>query len=251
MNRIFPYKAFFFLTFLYLQSINLKVLPEELKVFPEQRGKYLICPNGNTLSTYKIPHLPYGKFTKNQQPNFWFSPSQWKFDDLYAAEAFNSEIIVYDGSLSTKTKLRLMSSFLDNTNISTSYKSTSIYISPESGKYSSNREYINYFFENSKGKKLSLKQKLYRNIHYYLKTNDGVEKMVYRDGFIAYYNDILATLYCNKNNFLIFRDIQEITLPESTNEYGEKIKTNKTMFWIREMRFQTNVHDKKDSTFDL
>ena len=187
---------------------------------------------------------------------------QWRIDPdaveafnsetiVNAAEAFNSEIIVYDGSLSTETKLRLMPSFLDNTNIPTSYKSTRIEYIPELGQYSLYGEFIKYYFENSKGNKLTLKQKLYRDINYKLKTNDGVETMVYRDGFIAYDNDILATLYCDKNNFLIFRDIQEITLPESTNEYGEKIKTNKTMFWIREMRFQTNVHDKKDSTFDL
>ena len=270
MNRIFSYKALFILTFLYIQSIDLKVLPEELKVFPEEKGKYLICPNSNTLSTSKIPYLPYGKFTKDQQPNFWFRPSQWQIDlkqwqiDRYAVEAFNSEIIVnaadafnseiiiYDGSLSNETKLRLMPSFLDNTNIPTSYKSTRIEYTPELS-YSNFivAQFINYFFENSKGKKLTVKQKLYRDISYELKTNNGVETTVYRDGFIAYDNNILATLYCDKNNFLIFRDIQEITLPESTNEYGEEIKTNKTMFWIREMRFQTNVHDKKESTFDL
>ena len=42
-----------------------------------------------------------------------------------------------------------------------------------------------YFFENSKGNKLTVKQKLYRDISYELKTNNGVETTVYRDGFIA------------------------------------------------------------------
>ena len=252
MNKIFSYKALLLLTFLYIQSINLKVFAKELKVFPEQKGNYLICPNGNSLSTGKIPYLPYGKFTKDQQPNFWFSPTLWEIDrKLNESEAFNSEIIVYDGSLSTETKLRLMPSFLDNTNIPTSYKSTRIEYIPEGSQQYVYGDYINYFFENSKGNKLTLRQKLYRNIFYNLKTNNGVETIVYREGFIGYGNDILATLYCDKNNFLIFRDIQEITLPDSTNEYGEKIKTNKTMFWIREMRFQTNVLDKKESTFDL
>ena len=255
MNRIFSYKALFILTFLHLQTIDLKVLPEELKVFPEEKGKYLICPNGNSLSKKYIPALPYLKYTNEQKPNYWTRSYHWKIRgerDFNKWEAFNSEIIIYDGYLNEKTIIGLMPSFLDNTNIPTSYKSTRIEYTPELS-YSNFivAQFINYFFENSKGKKLTVKQKLYRDISYELKTNNGVETTVYRDGFIAYDNNILATLYCDKNNFLIFRDIQEITLPESTNEYGEKIKTNKTMFWIREMRFQTNVHDKKESTFDL
>jgi len=97
-----------------------------------------------------------------------------------------------------------------------------------------------------------LKQRLYKYLSYTLKINDGVETTVWSDSSRTYWGHyIMGTFYCDKNNFLIFRDIQEITLPESTNEYGEKIKTNKTMFWIREMRFQTNVLDKKESTFDL
>ena len=78
-----------------------------------------------------------------------------------------------------------------------------------------------------------------------IKTDNGIEFDV--NGNVG----ILATIYCDKNNFLVFRDIQEVPLPSSTNEYGEEIETKKTMFWIRELRFKTNILDKKESTFDL
>ena len=102
MNRIFSYKALFILIFLYLQSIDLKVLPDKLKVFPEQKGDNLICPNGNSLSKKYIPALPYLKYTNEQKPNYWTNPVHWRIRnerEFYKSEAFNSEIIIYDGYL--------------------------------------------------------------------------------------------------------------------------------------------------------
>ena len=261
MNRIFSYKLFFLLVFLYIQSINLKVLPKESKVFPDQKGDYQICPNGNTLSNWKLPYSPVAyssdyDFYPNEKglPYFLFAPMRWRIDEnLNGAEAFNSEIIVYDGYLSTETKFRLMPSFLDNTNIPTSYKSKRIEYFVESSPFSDKNYFINYFFENSNGKKLTLKQRLYKYLSYTLKINDGVETTVWSDSSRTYWGHyIMGTFYCDKNNFLIFRDIQELKPEKSTDEYGEEIViTDKTIFWIREMRFQTNVLDKKESTFDL
>lgn len=248
MNRIFSYKALFILIFLYLQSIDLKVLPDKLKVFPEQKGDHLICPNGNSLSKKYIPALPYLKYTNEQKPNYWTNPVHWRIRnerEFYKSEAFNSEIIIYDGYLNTKTILSLMPYFLDNTNIPSSYKSKEIFLDKEEPSYFG-YQYITYIFKNTAGKKLTLKQKLdTAYLELKIKTNNGIEFAIIEE------SDILATIYCDKNNSLVFRDIQEIPLPSSTNEYGEEIETNKTMFWIRELKFKTNVLDKKESTFDL
>ena len=247
MNRIFSYKALFILTFLYLQSIDLKVLPEKLKVFPEEKGKYLICPNGNSLSKKYIPALPYLEYTNEQKPNYWTRPYHWKISskrEFYKSEAFNSEIIIYDGILSTKTKYSLMPIFLDKTNITSSYKSKEIFLDKEEPSYFG-YQYITYIFKNAAGKNLTLKQRLDDTVKHKMKTDNGIEFTI--DGEVG----ILATIYCDKNNSLVFRDIQEVPLPSSKNEYGEEIKTKKTIFWIRELRFKTNVLDKKEPTFDL
>ena len=257
MNRIFSYKALFILIFLYLISIDLKVLPEKLKVFPEQKGDYLICPNGNSLSKKYIPALPYLKYTNEQKPNYWTNPVHWRIRnerEFYKSEAFNSEIIIYDGYLNTKTILSLMPYFLDNTNIPSSYKSKEIFLDKEEPSYFG-YQYITYIFKNNAGKNLTLKQVLDSSLITHndtfsgelkIKTDNGIE-FTSKESWI----DTLATIYCDKNNSLVFRDIQEIPLPSSTNEYGEEIETNKTMFWIRELKFKTNVLDKNESTFDL
>ena len=248
MNRIFSYKAIINLTFLYLQSIDLKVLPEELKVFPEQKGDLLFCPNGKALNKKSIPALPDLKYTNEQKPNYWTNPVHWRIRnerEFYKSEAFNSEIIIYDGYLNTKTILSLMPYFLDNTNIPSSYKSKEIFLDKEEPSYFG-YQYITYIFKNTAGKKLTLKQKLdTAYLELKIKTDNGIEFAIIEE------SGILATIYCDKNNSLVFRDIQEIPLPSSTNEYGEEIETNQTMFWIRELKFKTNVLDKKESTFDL
>ena len=258
MNRIFSYKTILILTFLYLQSIYLKILPEELKVFPEQKGDLLFCPNGKALNKKSIPALPDLKYTNEQKPNYWTRSYHWKIRgerDFNKWEAFNSEIIIYDGYLNEKTIIGLMTSFLDNTNIPTSYKSKEIFLEKENS-YHKGYQYITYIFKNNAGKNLTLKQVLDSSLITHNDTFSG-ELKIKTDNGIEFTSkesrvDTLATIYCDKNNSLVFKDIQQVVLPSSTNEEGKIIF--KTMFWVRELRFKTfktNMLDKKESTFDL
>ena len=192
---------------------------------PVIRGKYYVCPNGNT-----FPKYLWGWASTNPMHN----RRTWN-----RTINIDAEIIVGKSpdNYPRREKIRLMKKIMIGIDVPTSYKlqSTELDFHVIYGKTRKNPHVVKhhtYEFANSKGKTLSLSMR--NGFDAVVKDNNG--KILETDSFFDM-NDGISKMECVGDSIVV-RQVADFKLKNITNQYGERVRLP-LMFLIREVTLKT------------